>query len=69
MVKEFWRPLLDFMAERLVNGHTIDQEDLDRLIVTDSAKEAVERITAIAIGQFGLCYGSRMKRRRIFGEW
>ena len=69
MVKDFWRPLLDFMAERLVNGHTIDQEDLDRLIVTDSAKEAVERITAIAIGQFGLCYGSRMKRRRIFGEW
>ncbi len=68
MVENFWHPLLEFMSERLVKGHTIDQADLDRIIVTDSAQEAVERITALAMAQFGLCYGARLKRRWIFGE-
>ena len=68
MGKEFWRPLLEFLAERLVREKTIDQADLDRLIVTDSAQEAVKQITDIAMGQFGLCYGSRLKRRWFLGE-
>jgi len=38
------------------------------LIVTDSAQEAVEAITEIAERSYGLTYGSRMKRRWIFGE-
>jgi hypothetical protein len=42
--------------------------DLDRLIVTDSAREAVEAITEVAKRRFGGTDGSRMKRRWIFGE-
>jgi len=68
MGKEFWRPLLDFLSEKMVKEKTIDQADLDRLIVTDSATEAVEAITDVAKRRFGLTYGSRMKRRWIFGE-
>jgi len=68
MGKEFWRPLIDFMSERLVKEKTIDQIDLDRLIVTDSAREAIEAITEVAKRRFGLTYGARMKRRWIFGE-
>lgn len=68
MVREFWRPLLDFLSEKMVKEKTIDQADLDRLIVTDSAQEAVEAITEVAKRRFGLTYGSRMKRRWIFGE-
>ena len=68
MVKEFWRPLLEFLADRMVKEQTIDPTDLDRLIVTDSAQEAVKQITDIAMGQYGLCYGSRLKRRWFLGE-
>jgi uncharacterized protein (TIGR00730 family) len=68
MGKEYWRPLLEFMSEKMVKEGTIDQADLDRFIVTDSAQEAVESITEIAKRAFGLTYGSRMRKRWFFGE-
>ena len=68
MGKEFWRPLLEFLAERLVREKTIDQADLDRLIVTDSPQEAVQVITEIAMSQFGLTFPARLKRRWFFAE-
>jgi len=68
MVSEFWRPLLDFLSQHLVKEKTIDQADVDRLIVTDSPRDAVALITEIAMEQFGLSYGSRIKRRWYFGE-
>jgi hypothetical protein len=68
MGKEYWRPLLDFMSEKMVKERTIDQADLDRFIVTDSPEEAVESITEIAKRAFGLTYGSRMRKRWFFGE-
>jgi uncharacterized protein (TIGR00730 family) len=68
MGKEFWEPLLAFMSERLVKARTIDAVDVERIIVTDSAEEAVQAITEVAKRKFHLTYGSRMKRRWIFGE-
>jgi hypothetical protein len=68
MGKEYWRPLLEFMSERMIKEQTIDQADVDRFIVTDSAHEAVGSITEVAKRRFGLTYGSRMKRRWFFGE-
>jgi uncharacterized protein (TIGR00730 family) len=68
MGKEFWHPLLEFMSERMVKARTIDPVDLERIIVTDSAEEAVQAITEAAKRKFHLTYGSRMKRRWIFGE-
>ena len=68
MGKDYWRPLLEFLAEHMVREGTIDRSDLDRLIVTDSAETAVSSITGIAKRAFGLTYGSRMRKRWIFGE-
>ena len=68
VISEFWRPLLDFLSQHLIKEKTIDQADVDRLIVTDSPREAVALITEIAMGQFGLSYGSRIKRRWLLGE-
>jgi len=68
MGREFWNPLLDFLADRMVKSRTIDPVDLERIIVTDSAEEAVAAITDVAKRRFHLTYGSRMKRRWFFGE-
>jgi hypothetical protein len=68
MGKDFWDPLLAFMAERLVQARTIDAVDLQRIIVTDSAEEAGRAITEVAKRKFNLTYGSRIKRRFLFGE-
>ncbi len=68
MGKDFWRPLLDFLSNTMVKQKTIDQADVDRLIVTDSPAEAVEAITDVAKRRFGLTYGPRIKRRWLLGE-
>ena len=39
--KEYWRPLLEFLHDRLVESKTIDAIDAERILVTDSADEAV----------------------------
>jgi uncharacterized protein (TIGR00730 family) len=63
MGREYWQPLLTFFRERMVAAHTIDAHDSDRILVTDSPEEAVKAITDIALGQFGLTYGPKMRRR------
>ena len=68
MAREFWRPLLDFTADRLIREKTIDPRDLERILVTDSPEEAVAAISAVVKHQFGLTYGPPMKPRRILGE-
>jgi uncharacterized protein (TIGR00730 family) len=68
MGKEFWQPLLDFFKQRLIAAKTIDPADADRIIVTDSAQEAVDTIADTAMHRFGLTYAPRMKRRWFLWE-
>jgi uncharacterized protein (TIGR00730 family) len=46
--RDFWAPFVDDMREVFVGGHTVDAEDLERFLVTDSATEAVRHIVATA---------------------
>jgi SOS response regulatory protein OraA/RecX len=59
---------LDFMRDRLLAEKTVDAHDIDRILVTDSADDAVEGIREVAMNRFGLTYGSAMKRRWYLGE-
>jgi uncharacterized protein (TIGR00730 family) len=66
--REYWAPLLDFMRDTLVARGTIDQADLDRIAVTDSAEEVLACIKERAMRRFGLTYGPRARRRWWLGE-
>ncbi len=62
MGKEYWKPLLDFMRDRLLAEKTVDAHDIDRILVTDSAEDAVQGVKDIAMKRFGLTYGPKIKR-------
>ena len=40
----------------------IDPADYNRILLTDSAEEAVRSVTEVALPQFGLTYGPQVKR-------
>jgi uncharacterized protein (TIGR00730 family) len=66
--KDYWQPLLDYLRGRLVEVKTIDPIDAERILVTDSAEEAVQWARDAAVTQFGLTYGPRIKRRWFLWE-
>lgn len=68
MGRDYWRPLIEFLRDRMVAERTIDPEDLSRLLVTDSPEQAVESITETVIRQFRLTYGPRLRRRWFLWE-
>jgi uncharacterized protein (TIGR00730 family) len=65
---EYWRRLLEFMAGTMVPNGTIAAEDFERLVLTDSAEEAAERILEIATGRFGIVKRRAPRPRRLLGE-
>ena len=50
---EYWRPLQSLLRH-LAAEHTIGEEDLQLLLVTDSIPEAMEHIRRNAVERFGL---------------
>jgi len=68
MCREFWQPLMDFFHNRLVAEGTITPEDAGRIMLTDSADEAVACVTEIGMRRFGLTYGPRARRHWFLGE-
>lgn len=41
---DYWRPLLNFLRDGMIPSHTIDPQDLDRLLLTDSIEELIETL-------------------------
>lgn len=61
--REYWQPLFDFMRNTLIEAHTIDAADLDRLILTDSMDEvqaALEQCPSIPHHRIGSRWTSRL---------
>jgi uncharacterized protein (TIGR00730 family) len=65
---EYWLPLLAFLRGSPLRHGAIDQQDLDRILLTDSASEAVSFIQENAMKHFGLRYRVRRKPRRFLFE-
>ncbi len=61
MGTEYWQPLHDFLCHGMVPEKTILPADCDRLLLTDSVEEAVDRIVAAATGEFGLVWEATPK--------
>ena len=57
--KEYWQPLLGFLRGRLVESKPIDPIDAERILVTNSAEEAVQLVRDAALRQFGFTYGPK----------
>lgn len=49
---EFWTPFLDFMKNTLLKNRTIDPQDLDHFLLTDSPEEAIAHIQTIVHRDF-----------------
>jgi uncharacterized protein (TIGR00730 family) len=68
MGRDYWQPLIEFLRDRLVAERTIDPEELSRLLVTDSAEQAVESIAETVIRRFGLTYGPGSAATGFYGN-
>ncbi|HZS46060.1 MAG TPA: TIGR00730 family Rossman fold protein [Blastocatellia bacterium] len=67
MGKEYWKPLSDLLA-RMADEGTIDQADLQHVLMTDSVDEAIAHIESRAVQQFGLIRKRHPSRSRFLGE-
>ncbi len=65
---EFWEPMLAFMRDRLIAQGTIDQQDYDRLFVTDSPDAAMTHIADAAVKEFGFEWRPKARPRWFLGE-
>ena len=65
---DFWNPIVEFLRNNLVPGGYITEDDVARLVVTDSAEEAAEIIHEIALRQFGVEYAKGPKPRLLLWE-
>ncbi len=66
--ESYWAPLSAFVRERLVAEGTISPSDVELFRVTDSPRDAVERIRDVALDRFGLTYGPRVRPHASLGE-
>ncbi|MFN8585892.1 MAG: TIGR00730 family Rossman fold protein [Dehalococcoidia bacterium] len=64
MGTQFWEPFRQFVRQSLLGQLTVDPDDVDRVLFTDSPEIAVEAIRRAAIEKFGLEYGPLRPRRR-----
>jgi uncharacterized protein (TIGR00730 family) len=63
---EYWKPLIGFLRETMVKQGTIDSDDVDRFIVSDSPAQIAHCISEVAMRHFGLQKGIPKPRWWLF---
>jgi uncharacterized protein (TIGR00730 family) len=56
--RDFWAPLVDYLRGTLLREGTIDEADVSRIVLTDSADEAARTIADAARARFALDLGA-----------
>jgi uncharacterized protein (TIGR00730 family) len=67
MGRDYWQPLMEFL-ESMAVAQTINPEDLELLLFTDSVEEAMAHISKYSIDQFGLSRMKAPRPSRVLGE-
>lgn len=62
MGTDYWKPLIDFMRNKLLAQKAINPEDLDRIILTDSMDDVIEIIKSTSVKKFGLRFKGKASR-------
>ncbi|MFO1023415.1 MAG: LOG family protein [Planctomycetales bacterium] len=44
MGRSYWQPMFEFLQERLLKAQTIDQRDMDRILLTDSVSDVMQEL-------------------------
>ncbi len=65
---DYWRPILDFVRERMATEGTISPEDLDLVHATDDPDDAVEHIVRRVEQGYGLRRSKRPEASRLLLE-
>ncbi len=68
MGTDYWHDLIGFIRQTMVPEGTISPNDIDRILITDSAEEAAAELSRAATERFGLRWQSAVKPHVIFGE-
>ena len=66
--RDFWDPLHEFLRRRPLALGTISATDLHLLEITDEIESTIERVADLAMEQFGLAYGRRLRPISVLGE-
>jgi predicted Rossmann-fold nucleotide-binding protein len=67
MGRDYWAPFLA-MIRTMVEAGTIAAADLDLMLVTDSAPDAMAHLEKYAVEHFGLKRRKVPHARKLFGE-
>src|SRR5262249_18794629 len=58
---DYWTPLITFLRSSVLEHAAIAAIDVDRILVTDSPREAVAHVKKVALGSLGVHYAKRPK--------
>ncbi len=64
----YWEPLISFLKQKMIIEKTIEEADLEKLIISDSPAEVTAKIRATALKEFGLREHEAKKPNRLLFE-
>lgn len=68
MGTDFWNPMVDFLRETMVAHGTIDEEDVDRFVLSDDPDAAAAHLREVATERLGVVWKKAPRPKIVLGE-